>query len=113
MDKAYQKINKMPGKIGKWLQSKLEYVLSKNQGEKKLRDISKLIDGEEGSLPEGWSASDVASLKYCPLQSVDVERSFSVYKTILTDRRTNFTEENLSKVMICHCFFNRQDWILC
>ena len=109
MDKANQKINKVPGKIGKSLQSKLEYVLSKNQGEKKLRDISKLIDGEEGSLPEGWSASDVASLKYCPVQLVDVERSFSVYKTILTDRRTNFTEENLSKVMICHCFFNRQD----
>ena len=80
----------MPGKIGKPVQSKLEYVLSKNQGEKKLRDISKLIDGEEGSLPVGWSASDVASLKYCPVQSVDVEsveRSFSVYKTILTDRR--------------------------
>ena len=68
MDKANQKINKVPGKIGKSLQSKLEYVLSKNQGEKKLRDISKLIDGEEGSLPEGWSASDVASLKYCPVQ---------------------------------------------
>ena len=109
MDKAHQKINKVPGKIGKSVQSKLEYVLSKNQGEKKLRDISKLIDGEEGSLPEGWSASDIASLKYCPVQSVDVERSFSVYKTILTDRRTSFTEENLSKVMICHCFFNRQD----
>ena len=84
-------------------------MLSKYQGEKKLREISKLIDGEECSLPEGWSASNVASLKNCPVQSVDVERSFSVYKTILTDRRINFTEENLSKVMICHCFFNRQD----
>ena len=109
MDKGHPKINKVPGKIGKSLQSKLEYVLSENQGEKKLRNISKIIDGEEGSLPEGWSASDVASLKCCPVQLVDVKRSFSVYKTILTDRRTNFTEENLSKVMICQCFFNRQD----
>jgi len=40
MDKAHQKINKVPGKIGKSLQSKLEYVLSKNQGENKLREIS-------------------------------------------------------------------------
>ena len=50
MDKAHKKINKVPGKIGKSMQSKLEYVLSKNQGEKKLREILKLIDGEERIL---------------------------------------------------------------
>ena len=109
MDKAHQKIKKVPGKIGKSVQEKLDYVLSKNKGEKILREISKLIDGEDGSLPEGWSTSDVANMKYCPVQSVDVERSFSVYKTVLTDQRTSFTEENLSKIMICHCFHNRND----
>ncbi len=33
--------------------------------------------------------------KYAPLTSVDVERSFSVYKRILTDRRQNLTETNI------------------
>ncbi len=34
-------------------------------------------------------------IKYSPLVSVDVERSFSIYKSILTDRRHNLTEENI------------------
>ena len=34
-------------------------------------------------------------IKYAPLTSVDVERSFSVYKRILTDRRQNLTETNI------------------
>ena len=34
-------------------------------------------------------------IKYAPLVSVDVERSFSTYKSILTDRRHNLTEENI------------------
>jgi len=34
-------------------------------------------------------------IKYAPLVSVDVERSFSIYKSILTDRRHNLTEENI------------------
>jgi hypothetical protein len=33
--------------------------------------------------------------KYAPLISVDVERSFSVYKSILTDRRQNSTETTI------------------
>ena len=72
-----------------------------------LREISKIINGEPGELPEFWSASDAASLKYCPVQSADVERSFSVYKTVLTDRRHNLTEANLQKMMICNCYYNR------
>merc|ERR1712062_112029 len=35
---------------------------------------------------------------------VDVERSFSVYKNILTDHRHQLTEENLSKMIVCNCF---------
>lgn len=34
---------------------------------------------------------------YAPLTSVDVERSFSIYKNILTDRRLNLTTENIEK----------------
>ena len=103
----YEKIQKIPGKIGKDVQTKLKKVLDKNIGQKQLREIASIIDGEEGELPQGWSASDAASLKYCPAASVDVERSFSVYKNILTDRRHQLTEENLSKMIVCNCFYNR------
>jgi hypothetical protein len=34
-------------------------------------------------------------IKFALLVSVDVERSFSIYKSILTDRRHNLTEENI------------------
>jgi len=33
--------------------------------------------------------------KYAPLVSVDVERSLSIYKLILTDHRHNLAEENI------------------
>jgi len=34
---------------------------------------------------------------YAPLTSVDVERSFSIYKNILSDRRQSLTTENIEK----------------
>lgn len=45
---------------------------------------------------------------YAPCVSVDVERSFSVYKYILSVKRTNFTLENLKKynVIYYNSFFN-------
>jgi hypothetical protein len=45
----------------------------------------------------------IGSFKYAPIQSCDVERSFSMYKNVLADNRTNFTPENLEMYLICHC----------
>jgi hypothetical protein len=42
---------------------------------------------------------------YCPLTSVDVERSFSQYKYILSDRRNNLSEGSLLKLNVIQ--FNR------
>lgn len=36
--------------------------------------------------------------KYAPITSVEVERSFSVLKNVLSDRRHNLRVENLKKV---------------
>lgn len=51
--------------------------------------------------------ADIANLKFAPTANVDVERSFSVYKNVLTDRRQRLTEENLNKIMVTNCFYNR------
>ena len=42
-----------------------------------------------------------------PLASVDVERSFSIFKNILSDRRHSFTEQNLKQTLIVNCFHAR------
>jgi len=44
-----------------------------------------------------------SKIVYAPLNSVDVERSFSRYKNILRDNRTAFTTERLEKYNIIHC----------
>ena len=44
----------------------------------------------------------MAAYKFAPMTSVDIERSFSIYKNILQDKRTNFTPENLEKYIICN-----------
>jgi len=43
------------------------------------------------------------------MASMDVERSFSTYKNILTDKRHNLTKGNLKKIMVTNCYFNRYD----
>ena len=43
-------------------------------------------------------------MKFCPTTSVDVERSFSVFKNIISNHRQSFIEENLSKTVASHCF---------
>ena len=37
---------------------------------------------------------------FAPLVSVGVERSFSTYKTILSDRRYNFLNSNIEKMLV-------------
>ncbi|KAF0701625.1 DUF659 domain-containing protein, partial [Aphis craccivora] len=54
-------------------------------------------------LPEVIEADDIVNLKYAPMNSVDVERSFSVYKNILSDRRRFFKFENISKIIVLQC----------
>ena len=47
-----------------------------------------------------WSTVYYPKLKFCPITSVDVERSFPLYKNVLTDRRQSFLTENLEMYLI-------------
>lgn len=66
---------------------KLNSSLSKNP------DLEKFVSG-----PSSFEFQNMT--EFAPLVSVDVERSFSVLKNVLTDKRTNFTPENLEKVLV-------------
>jgi len=83
------------GQIGRIAKEKLEESLEKNPN---LKD-----------LVESTNLEFCVKTKYSPLVSVDVERSFSIYKELLSSRRHSwFTFENLEKVMVIR--YNTRIW---
>ena len=71
-----------------------------------MSNISKIIAGDKPStegFPGDLCTQDFLYFKYAPIVSVEVERSFSRYKNILTDNRRSFNVENLSKALIIQC----------
>lgn len=67
---------------------KLDQCLKKNP------DYEKFFEDEETMADNNYL--------YSPITSVDVERSFSQFKHVLTDQRTNLTEENFRKLAIIY-----------
>ncbi|ODM91244.1 hypothetical protein Ocin01_15438 [Orchesella cincta] len=84
--------------VHKSVKEKLASVIDKNPDYKKLVKVSKVINGESSRGHGVNLRPDIrAALKFCPITSVEVERSFSMEKAILTDRRHRFLMENLEK----------------
>jgi hypothetical protein len=94
-------ITRADGIVGDKIKIKLEKVLEKNPGLSKLIDIAKVLTG--GVAQVDLAPDMIAAMKFAPMVSCDVERSFSVYKQILSDKRMNFTPENLEMYLICNC----------
>ena len=78
----YALINETLNKLTGTAKEKLEIVLTKNA------DLDKFMSGD---MPFDHRKK----ITFAPLVSVDVERSFSVYKYILSDRRTRLAESSL------------------
>nr|XP_022900891.1 uncharacterized protein LOC111413976 [Onthophagus taurus] len=95
--------NSVPGSIGQIVKEKVIQTLSKNEGFQTLYKISTILNGAEHCDFE-IDPAIIPKFKYAPITSVDVERSFSTYKNILTDRRHNFSMENLEKHLVIHSF---------
>jgi len=75
---------------------KLNRVLKKSYGLSALIKISKILTDEDTSensndFPANLNRDDSVYLKYTPVTSVDVERSFSAYETLpqITMDRSN------------------------
>jgi hypothetical protein len=72
-----------------------------------MKQIGLIISrNNEIQLPENFNPCSMANMKYAPLTSVDVERSFNLYKHILSDRRTNITPGHMEKYIIVNSFYN-------
>jgi len=99
-------IQKAPNKIGQTIATKMENVILKNNGFKIVTNISEMLDGKSArgeDIPEDLTTDDMTYFKYAPITSVDVERSFSSYKNLLTDRRRHLLFDNIRHILIVQC----------
>jgi len=70
--------------------------------------ISNILCGDQESfegLPEDLKLNYLVYFKYAPITSVDVERSFSIYKSMLTNNHHAFKFDNIRKCLIVQSNF--------
>lgn len=87
------------------IKDKLSMVLQKNIGLKAMSAIatSNTEQRLKSSQLKNMSPSDLACFKYAPITSTQVERSFSLFKNVLSDRRRSFVVDNLFMHLIIAC----------
>lgn len=105
VNSALQPLQSLFGDIGAKVAQKVAYVLEKNAGYTTLMKLNAIISGSKEKVEDyDFTPHKISSFKFAPITSCDVERTFSVYKRILTDRRTNVTMEHLKMHLVIHCF---------
>lgn len=85
------------GKIGAAIFKKLNDVLEKNIGYKLLTKVNRILKGEIIASDNDinfFIPELISKLKNALITSVDVERSFSIFKYLFSDRRHRFLLEN-------------------
>lgn len=111
VDDAVIKIRKVEGQIGEKIKAKIYAVLKKNAGFKKVKEIGNIFNlpsSKEKIVDNEYSTKELTTFKYPPITSVDVERTFSMLKTVLRPNRMSFTFDNLKKnlfIYICKYIF--------
>jgi len=74
-------------------------VIEKHEGYKTLKCYYEVMSGK-ANVNLDIMPTLLNCFKYAPITSVDVERSFSLYKHILSNRRFNFNENHLEMYLI-------------
>ena len=93
-------ICEVSGSKGHIIKKKCENVFLKNEDFETVKDLAAILSGDFRAKSVNYDASEIASFKYAPVTSVDVERSFSQLKYLLNDRRQSLTFDNLKKYLI-------------
>lgn len=106
LEKMIEQSNALPNSLSENVRGKLNAVLYKNPCLEGIKKVNAFINGTGQILPEEVSAEMAPNFKFCPVTSVDVERSFSAYKLVLSDKRHKFAPENLEKYVIVYCHKN-------
>lgn len=94
------------GRVAEKVNNKLQSVLQRNPGYSTMCKISESLSGNATTFEDNepkLACRDLAAFKYAPVTSCDVERSFSRYKTILSDNRRCLKMENLKMHLVIQC----------
>ena len=84
----------------------LQRVLSENKGYHQIKEISNIIEGKTESLgTDRLVLEEVMCFQRAPITDCSTERSFSLFKHILSDRRYNLSEDKIKQMLIIK--FNR------
>jgi hypothetical protein len=89
------------------IKAKLANIVSKNVGLGKLRMIQAIEQASESQQPLtsdiDLTPNEIASFKFAPVVSCEVERSFSKFKAIFRDNRHRLKFVNLKKYVVICC----------
>lgn len=99
-------LENIPGNFGLEICKKFDRILNNNPDFNALHKISRIYCGENIEGPEEIDSKLWSKFQFAPITSCDVERSFSAYKMILTDKRHNMTTQNLEKLLVVYCELN-------
>jgi len=83
----------------------MEEVIRKNHGFHVLQKLSTVFSRENREMdsvesqqmPPNLTPSEIMLLKYAPVSTAAVERSFSRYRNLLTSNRQRFCEKSISE----------------
>lgn len=95
-----QDLKNTPGPCGKRVAAKVDAVLQRNPS---FEVLSKLVDAAITTGPPEIDSNIWRKFKYPPITSCNVERSFSAYKPIYSEKRQNFLVHNMEMRMVLYC----------
>ena len=81
------------------IRQKFTQIVEKNKAVDTIVRLCQILSGKnmDCDVPPNL----IPLYKFAPLTSSDVERSFSIYKSVLSDDRIRFTLDNFEKYLIC------------
>ena len=83
----------------------MDVTVKKNEGFKYLTAEKSIYECKPSNEVVPWPYTLLPKLQYYSITSGDVERSFSLYKYIFTDRRQSFLVENFEKYLVINAFY--------
>jgi hypothetical protein len=104
---AIKQLERVPGEIGVLNNSKLKNVLEKNTGFNTVMPIRHILLNKTPNNNYSeieYTPKEIMCMKYEPVTSVDVERSFSRYKAMLRPNHRHFTFDNFKLYFVSNCF---------
>ena len=79
--------------------TKFENVISKNPDFKSMVNVAKVLRGEHVPELSVWP-SEISKFAYAPIVSVEVERTFSYSKRLLSPQRGRYTVEHMKWALV-------------